>query len=142
MLMFVRRAARCRYEGEWLDGKRHGRGECAYASGDLYSGMWTEGGFHGEGRLQLAATAITYEGLFVDGKPSQPPNKLNLFWWVVTAQIVCQPRLAWPSRMAIYVRICCWVLHAPARLHLVLVKLPCSLHTLMAASTSWMREPQ
>uniref|UniRef100_A0A7S0WZ70 MORN repeat-containing protein 5 n=1 Tax=Chlamydomonas leiostraca TaxID=1034604 RepID=A0A7S0WZ70_9CHLO len=69
-----------RYEGEWLCGLRHGQGECAYACGDHYAGCWQDGLFNGEGRLHLPAAGIVYEGIFLDGHPTQLPTKLNLSW--------------------------------------------------------------
>ncbi len=37
------------YEGEFKDDKRHGRGVYRYASGDVYEGEFKDGNFHGQG---------------------------------------------------------------------------------------------
>ena len=42
-------SARGKYRGEWKAGKMHGQGVYQYAGGDLYSGSWSEGKKHGEG---------------------------------------------------------------------------------------------
>ena len=31
------------YEGEYVEGKRHGRGKMSYACGEVYEGEWHEG---------------------------------------------------------------------------------------------------
>ena len=31
-----------RYDGEWVDHKRHGRGEYFFANGDHYDGEWVD----------------------------------------------------------------------------------------------------
>ncbi len=41
------------YEGEFLEGRPHGKGECVYANGEKYLGEWQNGGFHGQGTLLL-----------------------------------------------------------------------------------------
>ena len=40
------------YEGEWKDGKPHGRGKCIYADGVLYEGEWKDGQSHGYGKIK------------------------------------------------------------------------------------------
>ena len=38
------------YEGEWRDGKKHGKGACTYHdNGDDYEGEWAEDKWHGQG---------------------------------------------------------------------------------------------
>ena len=40
-----------RYEGETnAQGKRDGRGTCKFATGDTYEGEWKDGRMHGKGR--------------------------------------------------------------------------------------------
>ena len=48
------------YEGEWLDGRRHGTGVYTWASGDEYYGDWANGNRHGKG---------VFEGEWRDGFP-------------------------------------------------------------------------
>ena len=38
-----------KYEGEEVDGRRHGHGKCVYTIGDSYEGEWAEGKRHGQG---------------------------------------------------------------------------------------------
>lgn len=42
-----------KYEGQWDEDKRHGRGRMVYASGDMYDGMWSAGLREGVGILTL-----------------------------------------------------------------------------------------
>ena len=49
------------YEGETLDGQRHGRGKFVYAHGATYEGEWAKGQKHGAGKL-VEADGGTYEG--------------------------------------------------------------------------------
>jgi hypothetical protein len=48
------------YDGEWVKGKRHGRGVYTWANGDEYYGGWAHGRFHGKG---------VFTGEWVDGQP-------------------------------------------------------------------------
>ena len=38
-----------KYDGEWKDGKRHGQGIMTYVSGNKYVGEWKNGKKHDEG---------------------------------------------------------------------------------------------
>ena len=38
-----------RYDGEFVDGKREGRGVLTYSNGDNYNGEWMNNLFHGSG---------------------------------------------------------------------------------------------
>ena len=40
-----------KYEGEWFEGKRHGKGTMTYESGDKYEGEWFKDEYHGKGTL-------------------------------------------------------------------------------------------
>lgn len=51
------------YIGQWCEGKRHGRGECFWSSGNYYIGDWRDDMKSGEGRLVLN-TGDMYEGGF------------------------------------------------------------------------------
>ena len=35
------------YDGEWLDGKKHGNGKQVWPNGDVYDGQWSENFAHG-----------------------------------------------------------------------------------------------
>ena len=55
------------YEGEWKEGKKHGRGKETYATGNVYDGEWLEGRKHGRGKQTLADGSL-YDGEFQAGK--------------------------------------------------------------------------
>jgi hypothetical protein len=45
------------HEGEWKDGKKHGKGVCKYSDGDEYEGEWKEGKKHGKGNYKWSSQA-------------------------------------------------------------------------------------
>ena len=51
------------YEGQFEDGKPHGRGRITYADGGTYEGDWVRGEITGQGRATYA-NGSTYEGGF------------------------------------------------------------------------------
>ena len=55
-----------RYEGEWRNGNRHGRGTFTWADGDRYEGKWREGKPHGWGILSQTDGDV-YEGNWTEG---------------------------------------------------------------------------
>jgi hypothetical protein len=66
------------YEGEWYDGKPHGRGTMTEANGNVYTGEWSKGKQHGNGRMIGAdrniyagqqGGVVTYDGQWYAGKP-------------------------------------------------------------------------
>jgi hypothetical protein len=81
MLMLHQCSNGDRYKGDWLNGKRHGRGRIGYSNGDHYTGAWADDVYQGNGSLVLSSKGIWYEGLFVNGTPSLRPTKLNVFWY-------------------------------------------------------------
>lgn len=58
-----------RYEGEWKDGKFHGRGIYLDGLGDVYNGSFANGLYHGKGALKKS-TGDVITGEFSKGKPS------------------------------------------------------------------------
>ena len=50
------------YEGEIVDGLRHGRGKFFYRSGGVYEGEWHYGKMDGFGTLYYANGSVAYEG--------------------------------------------------------------------------------
>jgi hypothetical protein len=42
-----------RYEGEWLDGQRHGQGIATYPDGTVYTGQFVEGQREGTGEIVM-----------------------------------------------------------------------------------------
>ncbi|TYZ62425.1 hypothetical protein PybrP1_008667 [[Pythium] brassicae (nom. inval.)] len=54
------------YDGEWVDGCYHGKGSCAYANGDVYDGEWVHGKWQGRGELRLRGGS-RYTGEFRQG---------------------------------------------------------------------------
>ena len=63
-----------RYEGEYRDGKRHGRGTYTWPDGDRYEGQWRDGKRHGRGTLtwkgtgEYAGREGRYEGQWRNSK--------------------------------------------------------------------------
>jgi hypothetical protein len=55
------------YEGEWEVDKKHGTGKFIFASGDVYEGEYKDGKQHGQGKYTYA-NANVYEGEYKDGK--------------------------------------------------------------------------
>ncbi len=55
------------YEGEWQNGKEHGQGTCTYASGSAYEGEWQNGKKHGKGKFKYADGSV-YEGEWQNGQ--------------------------------------------------------------------------
>ena len=44
------------YEGEFLNGVRHGRGTCFHANGECYVGEWKDGERQGAGQPRAGAS--------------------------------------------------------------------------------------
>jgi hypothetical protein len=55
------------YEGEYKDGKLHGKGKYTSVDGDVYEGEWKDNNMHGQGKLTYASGDV-YEGEFKDDK--------------------------------------------------------------------------
>ena len=49
------------YEGEWKDGKKHGKGKKFYDGDLIYEGEWNEGCYHGKGK-EFSDGDLIYEG--------------------------------------------------------------------------------
>jgi hypothetical protein len=60
-------ASGSKYEGEWEEDKKHGKGTYSYASRDKYEGEWKEGKKHGKGTY-IYAPLDRYEGVWKDDK--------------------------------------------------------------------------
>ena len=56
------------YDGDWVEGKKHGRGVRTYWDGDSYDGDWVEGKQHGRGVYTYALTGRSYDQDWVEGK--------------------------------------------------------------------------
>jgi len=54
------------YDGDWLEGVRHGAGVAKYVSGDVYEGQFLAGQRHGQGTLRYA-TGQTETGNWENG---------------------------------------------------------------------------
>lgn len=48
------------YDGEWKDGKKHGRGAMTFGNGDKYDGEWKRGKEHGG--VWTSVEGDTYDG--------------------------------------------------------------------------------
>ena len=57
-----------RYEGDYRDDKRHGHGTLALADGSRYEGQWRNNKYHGRGTM-IWADGSRYEGEYSNGKP-------------------------------------------------------------------------
>ena len=58
------------YDGEWLDGKKHGAGKMTFDNGCVYQGQWRDGKPSGRSKYSYGASGDWYEGGFKDGKRS------------------------------------------------------------------------
>jgi len=58
------------YDGEMLDGKRHGYGTLQTPSGDVYIGEFKQGYIHGEGIYLWQQKGASYQGSFKKNKQS------------------------------------------------------------------------
>lgn len=55
------------YEGDFVDGLRHGQGTYTAKNGDVYVGQFAKGGYNGKGRYRFANSQI-YDGDWIDSK--------------------------------------------------------------------------
>jgi hypothetical protein len=53
-----------KYEGDWVDGKMHGRGTYYYSDGSIYDGTWVEGKMEGKG-IFIYPNGNKYEGEYL-----------------------------------------------------------------------------
>lgn len=56
-----------KYEGEWKNGERHGKGTFYYTNGDKYIGDWVRDVQHGKG-IYYFQNGERYEGDYADGE--------------------------------------------------------------------------
>jgi len=61
-----------RYEGQWKDGLKHGRGRFIYPDGDIYDGEWLEGK-----RMANALTCRASRGISVSGATTRSTARLS-----------------------------------------------------------------
>jgi len=64
-----------RYEGDWVDDKKKGKGICYYANGSKYEGQWKDSKKSGQGYFIEVKIGVfyynngrRYEGAWEDGK--------------------------------------------------------------------------
>lgn len=57
----------CKYEGDWKDDVRHGKGVFEYTNGDKYDGDWADDIQHGRGTYYFH-TGDRYEGSYLLGE--------------------------------------------------------------------------
>ena len=55
------------YEGDCINGNKHGKGICDYTNGDQYEGQWENNKRHGNG-VYYYADGSKYSGEFQNGK--------------------------------------------------------------------------
>ena len=65
------------YRGNWINGKRHGKGTRKWKNGDIYFGDWINDKQHGKGTYKWKMGNI-YVGDFVEGKRT---GKATLTWF-------------------------------------------------------------
>ena len=63
--MILKNEGTC-YDGEWVDGLKHGEGELDYGNGKVYTGQWSEDLKHGKGVMRYDNGDV-YEGGWVRG---------------------------------------------------------------------------
>ena len=56
------------YDGEKLNGRRHGTGKFFYADGGYYEGEWNQGRMEGLGTLYYPSGSLAYLGQWKDDK--------------------------------------------------------------------------
>lgn len=56
------------YEGEFLDGRPHGKGRSKLPNGDIYVGEYLNGKRHGQGEMRAAADGSIRKGLWENGE--------------------------------------------------------------------------
>lgn len=57
------------YEGDWKDGKMHGRGRLVYENGDVYDGNFHKGKKFGKGIFKWAKDGNYYDGEWNNNLP-------------------------------------------------------------------------
>ncbi|XP_013083053.2 MORN repeat-containing protein 1-like isoform X3 [Biomphalaria glabrata] len=57
-----------RYDGEWVDGKKHGHGKLLMKDGTFYEGQFTKGEITGSGYKYFATSNAKYTGEFLCGE--------------------------------------------------------------------------
>jgi len=63
------------YDGEWKDGKMHGKAQEFYADGTLqYDGYYKDGFRHGRGKSYTKEGGLNYEGEWKQGKKADAPS--------------------------------------------------------------------
>ena len=71
-----------RYDGEWKEGDKHGRGTMKFHNGDVYEGEFSNGKMHGKGTFEYAAGDVLKSiGEWREGK------KFGLFEDIVRNQV-------------------------------------------------------
>lgn len=66
--VLLSRDRRVVFDGDFVDGKLHGKGVCVFANGDVYRGDWRENARHGVGEYRLAGDRGSYAGDWRDNR--------------------------------------------------------------------------
>lgn len=69
------------YEGDWIDNKMFGWGVRRYPSGNIYEGMWVNDVRHGEGTMRWFDKSQTYSGQWENGV--QVSQSMLMLWFVL-----------------------------------------------------------
>lgn len=68
-----------KYEGEWKEGKFHGKGNYFYSNGSTFTGFYKQGKKHGEG-VFVDSKGKDFEGFWENGKRVVKTNTLYKDW--------------------------------------------------------------
>ncbi|CEM23450.1 unnamed protein product [Vitrella brassicaformis CCMP3155] len=68
------------YIGDFADDKRHGEGEECDTQGRVFKGMWSHGKRHGRGEEFDRNGHVTYKGVWVDGQKKGPGEATGMEW--------------------------------------------------------------
>lgn len=61
------------YEGEYRNGRVHGKGRATFPSGDSYAGEWKDGAMSGHGVYDFKAEGARWGHLLIDAYKEMPP---------------------------------------------------------------------
>jgi hypothetical protein len=63
------------YDGDWLMGKRNGKGVCYFSNGQKFEGEFKNGKRHGNGIEYDSEGNILFDGEWIDNEPNESDNK-------------------------------------------------------------------
>lgn len=87
-----------RYEGEWVDGKKYGRGKITLANGNWYDGEWRDGYADGEGKARI--NGRIYEGIWDLGCLRDGEQQAAWGWSLHQCRLILQSTASSASTVA------------------------------------------